>query len=75
MALVDLRVESQTIGYLPVARIPQYKLSPANQHRNFVDLDLKLVEQVLNTLVAIEIDVRIWMSIAGEKLLDAQRSR
>ena len=36
---------------------------------------MKAVQQNLNLSVTVEIDVRVWMAVAGQKLFDAERPR
>src|SRR5205085_12185093 len=43
--------------------------------RNIGGGHLKTIEQILTSGIAVEIDVRIWMRVARQKLSDAQRLR
>jgi hypothetical protein len=55
-------------------RISQHHLAKTNQDRHVFGGDVKLVEQVLDVGVTVEVQVCVRMAVARQKLLDVQRA-
>src|SRR5271168_861437 len=52
--------------------IALHGLSAANNNRYFVDLHVKTIEQLLSGCVTVKVDICVRLSVAGEKLAQAQ---
>ena len=74
MRAVDRIVETQAVRDLLVARIPEHRVSAADQHWHVGGAHMKAVEEFLRVRVAIEVDVMKRVAIARQELLDAQRA-
>ena len=67
-------VEAETFGDPLIAWIPKYGVAAADQHRHIRRRDSEPIEELLRFGVAVEIDVVVGMAVAGQKLLDPQRT-
>jgi hypothetical protein len=48
-------------------------ISPRQTSTGISSRHVKPVQQGLHVFLAIEVDVRVWMNVAGQEFLDAQR--
>ncbi|MGA2050923.1 MAG: hypothetical protein ABSG96_24770 [Terracidiphilus sp.] len=70
---MDCSRESQASSQLLGGGIAQHGFSTADYNRDFVDLQAKSIEHLLSGRVTVKVNVRVWMSVPGEKLAQAQR--
>ena len=56
LRLIDRLVEAETVGDLPIGRVPQHHLAAADHHRHVVDGDLETVQQLLDVGITVEVD-------------------
>src|SRR5437764_1401067 len=75
LGAIDRFVEAQAGGELAIGRITQHDRTATDGHGDVGDADLEAIEQVLDTVVAVQVEVRVRMAVPGQELLDAQRSR
>jgi len=70
--LVDSFVEPQAVRYLRFVGLRRTVFAPADDHGNLCRRDLEPVQYFLNARIVVEINIRVWVSIAGKKLSDPQ---
>ena len=71
-SLVERFIEAQTVRNLPVGRVPKDELSPANQYRHVVRIDVETIQKFLHPLIMIEIDEAERMAVARQEVLDSK---
>src|SRR4029453_6457438 len=74
LGLVDVVVEAEATGDLLIRGIPKHALAPADQHGDLGHGDLEVIQHRLDVDVAFEIDIGVWVAIAGQELLDTKRA-
>src|SRR3954469_9629993 len=72
MRLVDSFVESEAGGNFLVGWITQDCGAATDEDWQIIDRKRKAIEHFLNFRIVLEIDVRIGLVVASEKLLDAK---
>src|SRR4030095_8837966 len=75
VCLIDRVVEAETLGNLLIGGIPKDGIAAADQHGDVGDGNVKTIQQLLNVLVAVEIDVRVRVPVACQELLDPKAAR
>lgn len=68
-----MRVETEASGQFLNRRIAQHRLVVADDDRNLIDGNLKVIKKILIAGIDVEIDVGVGMSVASEKLAQTQR--
>ncbi len=71
---VHRRVEAQTVGDLLIARIAEDLVPPADEHRDVRDGDVEALHQLFDVRLAIEIDLRVGVVVAGQEVAYSQRA-
>src|SRR5215475_2895083 len=72
LCLVNRLVEAKTIGELLIGRVAKRDLAVTNRDRHVGRGDVEIIQQFLHVGVAVKVDVRIWVSVAGQELFDAK---
>ena len=75
LGFIDAFVEAEALGDLAVRRVAKHGSPAANQHRQFGGRNVEAVEQMLGARIALDVDVLVRISVAGEELPHAQRLR
>src|SRR5262249_10560041 len=74
-ALVDLRVEAETLRQFPIARITEHRPIAADDHRDIFETDSEMLDNLLNPAVPLHFEICMRMSIARQELLQTKRIR
>ena len=56
-----------------LGEMDRFSMLEASLHRDVLNAHLEAVEETLHVRVAIHVDVRVWMRVAREELLEPER--
>ena len=73
-AVVDRRVQAEALRHGLVGGVLEHDVSAADDDRHVLHADVKAIEESLHVRVAIHVDVRVRVGVAGEELLEPQRA-
>src|SRR3984893_10530540 len=72
--LVDRLVQTETVRDLLIGRVPKDDVSTADHHRHTLDGPAKPSEPLLDVRITIEVDEGVWMPVARQEFLNAERT-
>ena len=75
LLLVDGLVEAEAACQLTIRGVLVDRTAVADRHGHLVRLNAEAIEQGFRVRIALEIEIGVWMTVACEELLDAQRVR
>jgi hypothetical protein len=70
--LVDVVIEAETLSYLRVRRVAQYRLASANHDWNVRRVDVEPVEDLFCRPIVVEIEILKRVPVPRQEFLDAE---
>src|SRR2546430_2586244 len=73
LGLVDCVVEAEGVGELLIGRVAEHDLTAGDHYGDVGGRHMEAIEQLLDAGVAVQVEHRVGMPVAGEELADAER--